>query len=95
MNNDFDKAVDKVSTDNHDELGMPRILADLAEGALDDDEANAVVGWLMVTTDEEPPSWIVNRAVRIASQSVGQDAPHDRRDHDARCSVARIGIDRG
>src|SRR3712207_8322725 len=26
-------------------------------------------------TDEEPPGWVVNRAVRIAVQSVGRDAP--------------------
>ena len=58
-----------------DELGMPRILADLAAGALDEDEANAVAAWLVATADEVPSSWDVNRAVRIAGQAVGQDEP--------------------
>ncbi len=54
---------------------MPRIIADLADGKLDDEEANAVADWLLATTAEEPPSWVVNRAVRIAGQAVGKDAP--------------------
>jgi len=58
-----------------DELGMPRILADLAAGALDEDEANAVAAWLVATADEVPSIWDVNRAVRIAGQVVGQDEP--------------------
>jgi hypothetical protein len=75
MNNDYDKLVDKMSADDVDELGMPRILADLAEGALGDEEAAAIADWLAATADEEPPSWMVNRAVRIAGQAVGKDAP--------------------
>src|SRR3954465_6299683 len=71
-----DKLVGETPTgEDVDELGMPRILADLAEGALDDDEANAVADWLLATADEVPPGWVVNRAVRIAGQAVGQDAP--------------------
>ena len=34
------------------------------------EELAAAIGW-----DEEPPSWVVNRAVRIAGQAVGKDAP--------------------
>jgi hypothetical protein len=75
MNNDYGKLVDKMSADDVDELGMPRILADLAEGALGDEEAAAIADWLAATADEEPPSWMVNRAVRIAGQAVGKDAP--------------------
>jgi hypothetical protein len=75
MKYDDGKMVDELSADDVDALGMPRILADLADGALDDDEANAVADWLMATADEEPASWLVNRAVRIAGQAVGQDAP--------------------
>ena len=56
-------------------VGMPRILAELADGTLGDDELDAVVDWLTVTGDEEPPSWLVNRAVRIAGQHLGKDAP--------------------
>ena len=61
--------------DHDDELGMPRILADLADGNLSDEEANAVADWLMSTAEDEPPGWAVNRAVRIAGQAVGKDAP--------------------
>jgi hypothetical protein len=61
--------------DHDDELGMPRILADLADGNLSDEEANAVADWLMSTVEDEPPGWVVNRAVRIAGQAVGKDAP--------------------
>ena len=72
---DKDMMVDQASADYIEELGMPRILADLANGDLDEDEANAVADWLRATTDEEPPGWVVNRAVRIAGQAVGKDAP--------------------
>jgi len=78
MNDTYDESVDKMSPvdlDELDDVGMPRILADLADGALDDDEANAVADWLLATADEAPPSWVVNRAVRIAGQAVGKDAP--------------------
>src|SRR5256714_6408296 len=75
MNDNYDERVDKMSADELDGLGMPRILADLADGTLDDDEANAVADWLLATADEAPPSWVVNRAVRVAGQAVGQDAP--------------------
>jgi len=75
MKYDDGKMVDELSADDVDALGMPRILADLADGVLDDDEANAVADWLMATADEEPASWLVNRSVRIAGQAVGQDAP--------------------
>jgi hypothetical protein len=54
---------------------MPRILADLADGSLDDEDANAVAAWLLATADEEPPSWMVNRAVRIVGQVIGHEAP--------------------
>jgi hypothetical protein len=55
-------------------LGMPRILTDLADGRLGDEDANAVVNWLLVTADEEPPSRVINRAVRIAGQVLGYEA---------------------
>jgi hypothetical protein len=54
---------------------MPRILADLADGLLSDAEATAVADWLLATTDEEAPIWLVNRAVRIGRQPVVQPAP--------------------
>ena len=75
MDIDTDVTVDQDAADRFEECGMPRILADLADGALSDDEANAVVNWLLTTADEEPPPWVVNRAVRIAGQAVGKDAP--------------------
>jgi len=75
MNDNYDELVDTLSAEERDDLGMPRILADLADGTLDDDEANAVADWLLATADEAPPSWVVNRAVRVAGQAVGQDAP--------------------
>jgi hypothetical protein len=75
MSFDNDTAVDKAGVDEIDEVGMPRILADLADGILNDEEANDVADWLMATAEEEPPSWVVNRAVRIAGQAVGKDAP--------------------
>ena len=75
MGHENDTTVDGQPTGDIEEFGMPRILADLADGALNDDEANALADWLMATTDEEPPGWVVNRAVRIAGQAVGKDAP--------------------
>jgi hypothetical protein len=75
MDNERDETVDKISAEGCEELRMPRILADLADGELGDDEAGAVADWLVATTDEEPPGWVVNRAVRIAGQAVGKDAP--------------------
>src|SRR4051812_48063861 len=56
-------------------LGMPRILIELADGNLGAEAANAVADWLLAAADEEPPSWAVNRAVRIAGQARGQEAP--------------------
>ena len=56
-------------------LGMPRILADLADGNLSDSEATAVADWLLATTDEEAPIWLVNRAVRIGRRPLVQPAP--------------------
>ncbi len=75
MDFDTDVTVDQDAADRFEEFGMPRILADLADGALSDDEANAVADWLLTTADEEPPPWVVNRAIRIAGQAVGKDAP--------------------
>ena len=74
MDKQNDSTVDKASIDGFEEFGMPRILAELANGQLGDEEANAVADWLVATADEEPPSWIDNRAVRIAGQAVGRDA---------------------
>jgi hypothetical protein len=54
---------------------MPRVLADLADGKLSATETDAVVDWLSAMEDEEPPHWLVNRAVRIAGQALGKDAP--------------------
>ena len=56
-------------------LGMPRILADLADGRLSDSEAAAVADWLLATTDEAAPIWLVNRAVRIAGRGQVREAP--------------------
>jgi hypothetical protein len=56
-------------------LGMPRILADLADGKLSAAETDAVVDWLDASANDEPPHWLVNRAVRIAGQALGKDAP--------------------
>lgn len=75
MEKDKDMIVEQAPAESFEDLGMPRILADLANGDLDEEEANAVADWLMATADEEPPSWVVNRAVRIAGQAVGKDAP--------------------
>lgn len=75
MDKDHDATVDRASVDDLEELGMPRILADLADGELGDEEADAVADWLIATSEEEPPGWVVNRAVRIAGQAVGKDAP--------------------
>jgi hypothetical protein len=54
---------------------MPRILVDLADGALTDEDAVAVADWLLATADEEPPSWVVNRAVRVVGQARAHEAP--------------------
>ena len=52
-------------------LGIPRILTDLAEGRLDDEEATTVADWLATASDEEPPAGAVDRAVRIARAGEG------------------------
>jgi hypothetical protein len=75
MDKDNEAEVEMISADGFEEFGMPRILADLADGRLGDAEASAVADWLLATADEEPPGWVVNRAVRIAGQAVGRDAP--------------------
>src|SRR5881398_3400519 len=75
MSDKYDETVDNLSAEDFEALGMPRILADLADGVLDDDDANSVADWLVATADEAPPTWVVNRAVRIAGQAVGKDAP--------------------
>ena len=71
MGLDHDETVDESDVF----LGMPRVLADLADGKLSATETDAVVNWLSVMEDEEPPHWLVNRAVRIAGQALGKDAP--------------------
>ncbi|MCC6179502.1 MAG: hypothetical protein IT305_29685 [Chloroflexi bacterium] len=53
---------------------IPRILTELAEGRLSVEEVDAVVDWLSAS-GEDPPPWLVNRAVRIAGQAIGADAP--------------------
>jgi hypothetical protein len=75
MDKNSDATVDRASADDFEEIGMPRILADLADGKIGDEDANTVANWLLATADEEPPGWVVNRAVRIAGQAVGRDAP--------------------
>lgn len=76
---DHDKAIDGSPGEDADvwdaELGMPRILLELASGALSDDEANDVAQALASSFEEEPPPWVVNRAVRIAGQRLGKEAP--------------------
>jgi len=52
-------------------IGMPRILSDLADGRLDLAETEAVVDWLRASGEDEPPAWVVNRAVRIPRQATG------------------------
>ena len=56
-------------------LGMPRILVELADGRLGDADADAVADWLLATAHEEPPTWAINRAVRIAGQARAHEAP--------------------
>jgi hypothetical protein len=56
-------------------LGAPRILDDLADGRLTDDEADAVVAWIAAEGLDDVPPWVLNRAVRIAGQAVATDAP--------------------
>jgi len=75
MSDTYDDAAGKLSAEELEDLGMPRILVDLADGVLDDDEAGSVADWLVATADEVPPTWVVNRAVRIAGQAVGKDTP--------------------
>jgi len=58
-----------------DGLAVPRILRDLAAGHLAEAEADTVVAWLEATGLEEAPSWLVNRAVRIAGQALGGETP--------------------
>jgi hypothetical protein len=75
MDKEYHATVDTMPADGFEELGMPRILVDLADAELDDEAANVVAHWLLVAAEEEPPGWVVNRAVRIAGQAVGQDTP--------------------
>ncbi len=75
MDKNSDATVDRASADGFEEVEMPRILADLADGKIGEEDANAVANWLLATAEEEPPGWVVNRAVRIAGQAVGRDAP--------------------
>jgi len=56
-------------------LGMPRILLELAAGRLGDADAVAVADWLLATAHEEPPSWAINRAVRIAGRAHIREVP--------------------
>lgn len=52
--------------------GIPRVLADLADGRLDDADTEAVLAWLQTAGALKPPApWLVNRAVRIGRQPVG------------------------
>lgn len=76
MDKDHETRVDDSAVDASDAvLGMPGFLMELADGKLSDEEANAVADWLAASTDEEPPPWLVNRAVRIAGQVVGSESP--------------------
>ncbi len=52
-----------------------RILEDLADGRLTEDEADAVVDWLTAAGLEDVPPWVVNRAVRIAREGSADHAP--------------------
>jgi hypothetical protein len=71
----MDDEADEGLSATDEYLGMPRILADLAAGRLTPDEANAVADWMAAATEQPPPFWLVNRATRIAGQSLSQDAP--------------------
>jgi hypothetical protein len=45
---------------------MPRIIHDLADGDLNEEEAAAIATWLVAAGDAEPPAGVVDRAVSIA-----------------------------
>jgi len=47
-------------------LGIPRIMHDLAEGDLSEEEAATVARWLVAAGDEEPSTEVVKRAASIA-----------------------------
>jgi hypothetical protein len=54
---------------------VPRVFSDLAEGHLTATETGAVVAWMVAAGLDPAPSWIVNRAVRIADQGRARQAP--------------------
>jgi hypothetical protein len=58
-----------------DGFGAPRILEDLADGHLSEEEADSVVAWVTATGLEDVPPWMVNRAIRVARQASVQVAP--------------------
>jgi hypothetical protein len=56
--------------------GIPRILADLADGHLNEEETEAVLAWLSAAAGLEPPApWLVNRAVRLGRQASADQHP--------------------
>jgi hypothetical protein len=67
--------MDAMSARGKGGLGVPRILEELAEGRLTDEEADAVVTWITAEGLEDVPPWVVNRAVRIAGQAMATEAP--------------------
>ena len=64
-----DHVLDDESGEASGVAGMPRILADLADGRLSGPEVDAVVDWLRASEEPGPPPWVVNRAVRIGRQA--------------------------
>ena len=70
MGND-DRTADTPSRVDIEEVGMPRILADLADGGLSDDEANAVADWLLKQVPLEVPAGVAEaNAGRVFNQQI-------------------------
>jgi hypothetical protein len=67
--------MDAMSRRDDRGVGAPRILDDLADGHLTDDQVDAVVAWITAEGLDEVPPWVVNRAVRIAREASAQVAP--------------------
>ncbi len=67
--------MDAMSAIEDGGLGVPRILDDLADGRLADDEVDAVVAWIGAEGLEDVPPWVLNRAVRIAGHAVATEPP--------------------
>jgi hypothetical protein len=67
--------MDAISTEGDSRFSTPRILEDLADGRLSEEETDGVVAWLTAAGLEDVPTWVVNRAVRIAAQAGAAEPP--------------------